>query len=95
MNQYIALLTFTAQGAANIQDSTNRAHHFNKLAKKAGVKVTGQYWTMGCYDGVLILAADSEKKILHLLTQLAAAGNVQTKTMQAFTEKQFAEIAGR
>lgn len=94
MNHYIALLRFTTKGAENIKDSTKRAHHFNKLAKKAGVKIEGQYWTMGAYDGVLIVAADSEKKALHMLIELTAAGNVRAKTMQAFTDKQFAALAG-
>ena len=43
---------------------------------------------------MIILRADSEKKALHLLTLLAAAGNVRTKTLQAFTDNEFAEIAG-
>ena len=94
MSHYIALLRFTQKGAEHIKDSTKRAHHFTALAKKSGVKIEAQYWTLGAYDGVLILRADSEKKALHLLTALAAAGNVRTKTMQAFTDKQFAEIAG-
>lgn len=57
MARYISLLRFTEQGAKNIKKSTNRAHDFDKLAAKAGVKVEGQYWTMGKCDGVLILTA--------------------------------------
>jgi uncharacterized protein with GYD domain len=92
MNHYIALLRFTEKGAEHIKDSTKRAHHFNAMAKKAGVKVEAQYWTIGAYDGVLIIRAESEKKALHLLTLLAAGGNVRTETLQAFTDKQFTEI---
>ena len=95
MARYIALLKFTEQGAKNVKKSTNRAHNFDKLADKAGVKVEGQYWTLGRYDGVLVLNADSESKILHLLTELAALGNVRTETMQAFIDTEFDEIVGR
>ena len=95
MARYISLLRFTEQGAKNMKKSTTRAHNFDKLAAKAGVKVEGQYWTMGAYDGVLILTADSEKKVLHMLTLLAALGNVRTNTMQAFVEKEFNAIVGR
>ena len=94
MNHYIALLRYTAKGVEHIKDSTKRAHHFNKLAKKAGVKIEGQYWTIGRYDGVLIIAADSEKKALHLLVELAAGGNVRAETMLAYTDKTFAQIVG-
>jgi len=95
MARYISLLRFTEQGAKNIKKSTNRAHAFDKLATKAGVKVEGQYWTMGKYDGVLIVAADSEEKVLHMLTLLAALGNVRTNTMQAFVDNEFDAIVGR
>lgn len=64
------------------------------MARKAGVKVEAQYWTIGAYDGVIIIRAGNEKKALHLLTLLAAAGNVRTKTLQAFTDKDFADIVG-
>jgi len=78
-----------------MKKSTARAHNFDKLAAKAGVKVEGQYWTMGGYDGVLILAAENEERVLHLLTLLAAMGNVRTQTMQAFVDKEFDSIVGR
>ncbi len=94
MSHYIALLRFTQKGVEQIKDSPKRAHHFNAMAKKAGVKVEAQYWTIGAYDGVLIIRAETEKKALHLLTLLAAAGNVRTKTMQAFTDREFADIVG-
>lgn len=94
MASYISLLRFTEQGAKNLKKSTSRARAFDKLAAKAGVKVEGQYWTMGSYDGVLILSADSEQKVLHLLSALAAMGNVRTATMQAFSDKQFDAIIG-
>jgi uncharacterized protein with GYD domain len=95
MARYISLLRFTSQGAKNLKKSTSRAHAFDKLAAKAGVRVEGQYWTMGKYDGVLILSAETEKKVLHLLAELAALGNVRTATMQAFSDKEFDAIAGK
>jgi uncharacterized protein with GYD domain len=95
MARYIALLKFTEQGARNIKKSTARAHAFDKLAARAGVKVEGQYWTMGRFDGVLILSAGDETKVLRMLTSLAALGNVRTQTMQAFVDKEFDKIAGR
>ena len=95
MARFISLLRFTEQGAKNIKKSTSRAHAFDKLAAKAGVTIEGQYWTMGAYDGVLVISADDEKKALHLLTELAAGGNVSTQTMQAFVDKEFDAIVGK
>ena len=92
---YIALLKYTEKGAKQIKNSTSRAHQFDKLAEKAGVKVVGQYWTMGRFDGVLILSASDETKVLHMLTLLAALGNVRSQTMRAFVDSEFDEIVGR
>jgi uncharacterized protein with GYD domain len=95
MARYISLLRFTEQGAKNLKKSTNRAHTFDKIAAKAGVKIEGQYWTLGAYDGVLILDADSEQKVLRCLSQLASQGNVRSETMQTFIDKEFDEIVGK
>ena len=94
MPRYISLLRFTEQGATKIKQSTKRAQAFRKAAEKNGIKIEGQYWTTGAYDGVLILSADSEEKALRYLTQLVAAGNVRTETMPAFDEKEFGRITG-
>jgi uncharacterized protein with GYD domain len=94
MARYISLLRFTEQGAKDLKKSTSRAHTFDKLAADAGVKIEGQYWTMGQYDGVLIVSADSERKALHMLTALAALGNVRTATMRAFADSEFDAITG-
>ena len=95
MARYITLLKFTEQGARNIKKSTTRAHTFAKLASKAGVKVEGLYWTTGRADGVLILSASDGTKVLRVLTDLAALGNVRTETMQAFVDSEFDRIVGK
>ena len=95
MARYVVLLKFTENGAKNIKKSTDRAHAFDKLAVKAGVKVEGQYWTFGQYDGVLILSAANEENVLHMLTSLAAEGAVTTETLQAFVDTEFDTILGR
>jgi uncharacterized protein with GYD domain len=95
MEHYIALIKFTEYGSKNIKQSTARAHSFEAAAEKAGVKIEGQYWTVGAYDGVLIISTDDKDKALHCLTELASAGAVRTETMQAFTDKEFDAIVGR
>jgi uncharacterized protein with GYD domain len=94
MATYISLLRFTEQGAKNIRKSTHRAHEFDQMAAKAGVKIEGQYWTLGAYDGVLIISADSQEKALHCLAELASQGNVRTETLQAFSDRGFDAIVG-
>jgi uncharacterized protein with GYD domain len=92
MTRYLTLLRFTEQGARNMKDSASRALAFADEAAKAGVKVEGQYWTVGAYDGALVLSADDESKILRVLTALASKGNVRTETLRAFDEREFAAL---
>lgn len=92
MVRYIVLIKFTEWGSKEIKRSTGRAHSFQKIAAKAGVKVEAQYWTLGDHDGVLIVSAPTERKALHCLTKLASFGAVQTATMPAYTDKEFDAI---
>ena len=92
MPRFISLLRFTEQGVKAIAKSTSRAKAFQESAAKAGVRVVGQYWTIGGYDGVLILEADSDQAALRLLTELAAQGNVRTETLPALAAAEFEAI---
>ncbi|MBI4326977.1 MAG: GYD domain-containing protein [Chloroflexi bacterium] len=95
MARYVSLVRFTEQGARAIKQSTRRAQAFRKAAAKAGVKVEAQYWTVGAYDGVMILSADQEAKVLQLLTSLATAGNVRTESLRALDEAEFTALVGK
>ena len=92
MAKYISLIRFTEKGASSIKDSTSRAEAFDKIAEKAGISILGQYWTIGSYDGVLIIEADDEFRALHWLTELVSEGNVKSETLQAFDGAEFKRI---
>jgi uncharacterized protein with GYD domain len=93
MARYLTLLKFTEQGARNIKKSTERALAFRDAAKKAGVTVETQLWTVGVYDGALVLSGE-EKNVLRIVAELASLGNVRTETLQAFDADQFKGITG-
>jgi len=95
MTRYISLLRFTPQGARNLKHSPTRAAAFRKASEKAGVKVETQLWTVGTYDGILILSAPNEAAALNAIARLAATGNVTTQTLQAFDAKEFGKIVSR
>src|SRR5262245_12293188 len=93
MARYVTLIRFTDQGARDIKKSAARGLAFINAARKAGVTVESQLWTIGSCDGVVILRGD-ERKILRSIAQLAALGNVRTETLQAFDAKEFKAITG-
>ena len=92
MNTYVSLLTFTQQGLQNIHEAPKRITAFKAAAKKAGVKVTQLFKTLGEYDGVIVFEAKTDAASTGLMLSLASHGYVQTKTMRAFNPAEFAEI---
>ena len=95
MPKYVSLIRFTDQGARGVKNSTTRAQAFAQAAAKAGVRVEAQYWTLGSYDGILILDADTEQKALRCLAELESKGAVRANTMPAFDARQFRALTGR
>ena len=92
MPTYLALITFTPQGLQNLHESTHRAAAFKATAKKAGVKVTHQFWTLGGYDGAILFEARDDAAATGVMLKLSGLGNVHTKTMRAFSPAEFSAI---
>jgi uncharacterized protein with GYD domain len=86
---YLVLLTFTDQGVARLKDSPQRAAAWKEKAEAAGIKVQTQIWLAGAYDGALVLEAASEEKVLAAIADLAAQGNVRTRSLRAFDAAEF------
>jgi uncharacterized protein with GYD domain len=95
MARYIATIKFTPKGAAEIKDTARRANTFKSAAKKLGVKVTDLYWTLGRFDGLIVMDADDEQAVTAAMLQLAAQGYVHTQTARAFNANEVEEILGR
>ena len=72
-----------------------RAAALRAAAKKLGAKVTNVYWTLGEYDGLLILEAPDDETATSVLLHLAAAGNVHTTTCRAFTAAEMDKIVAK
>jgi len=91
MATYVLLLKFTDQGIRKIRETRKRADVFRTMADKAGAKVKEVYWTLGQYDGLLILEAPDEATAAALGLSLGSLGNVHPETLRAFSSD---EISG-
>ena len=63
--------------------------------EKAGGKLVGAYYTMGKYDGVIILEAPNDEVVMKTtLATLATAslGNIRTKTLKALPYEEGSKI---
>jgi len=92
MPTFIATITFTPQGMANIHETTVRAAALKAAARKVGVKVRDIFWTLGPFDGLLVFESPDEETATALMLQLGAHGNVHTQTARAFTAAEMEKI---
>jgi uncharacterized protein with GYD domain len=81
---YIILWNWTDQGIRNAKDSPQRIEAFKKDLEKAGGKLLAGYYTMGKYDGVVILEAPNDEVVMKIMLATASLGNIRTKTLKAF-----------
>ncbi|MFO0823286.1 MAG: GYD domain-containing protein [Gemmataceae bacterium] len=95
MATFITQIKFTEQGIKGIDESTKRAATLKATARKMGVKVTDIYWTLGDYDGLLVLEAADDETAAALLLHLGAMGNVHTSTVRAFTAAEMDAITAK
>ncbi len=61
MASYVCLIQFKDQGIRNIQDTVKRGDAAIAEAKKMGMKIVEEYWTMGTYDAVVIMEAPDDE----------------------------------
>ena len=94
MATYVSLIRFTEQGAKNVRDTKRRAADFRETAQKAGVTVREVYWTLGSYDGLLVLDAPDDQTLTSVMVELGSRGNVRTQTLRAFDESEIDGIIG-
>ena len=95
MVTYVTLFHWTEQGVSKIQDTIKRAEDFAAQAEKAGARVKGQYWTVGDYDGMLILEAADDATAVGLIAKVAKLGNIRTKTLRAFDAGEMRGVLGK
>lgn len=92
MAHYIILFSWTNQGIKNVKKAPQRAKEARKAVEKAGGKWLGLYYTMGQYDGVVIVEAPNDNVIMQMLLVTGSLGNVRTTTLKAFPEAEALKI---
>jgi uncharacterized protein with GYD domain len=91
MAKYVVLGNWTDQGIKNAKDTVTRAKAAKQGFEKMGVKWDAIYWTIGCYDMVIIVDAPNDETITKAGLMVGMQGNVRTTTMRAYGE---AEMEG-
>ena len=92
MPHYVILWNWTDQGIRALKDSPKRLASFRAELEKVGGKLVGEYYTMGKYDGVVIVEAPSDETIMSILLGDASKGNFRSMTLKAFPVSEAAKI---
>ena len=93
MATFITTLHFTEQGGKAVRDTCERAAAFKAAAEKLSIKVTGQYWTLGAFDGVIVCEAHEATATAALL-HLGSLGNMRAQTARAYDAAEMQKILG-
>ena len=89
MPQYIVLTNLTDQGRKTIKTRPERIREVNKEVNALGGKVLAQYATLGPYDFVTIVEADSNEAILSMSVELGARGTLNITSLPAIDVDRF------
>ena len=95
MASYIALGTFTDQGARTVKDTSKRADAVKDMAGRFGVTIKSIHWTLGQYDVVTFCEAQDEASVTAFSLAIASAGNVRLQTLRAFTKDEMAAVLAK
>jgi uncharacterized protein with GYD domain len=95
MPSYLSLISWTEQGVKNFRETTKRAQSFAELVERSGGRVHDFRWTVGEYDMFIVTEFPDDQAAAAALLQVAALGNVRSKTLRAFDSAEMDAIIGR
>lgn len=82
---FVSLFKWTDQGRSKVDTLPDRAAEVEKRLEGAGVKVIGNYSTMGRYDQISVVEAPDAETVAKFLFMIAGRGNATSETLRAFT----------
>ena len=95
MARYVVLFDWTDQGVRTAKDTVQRARQARAAWEPRGVRIESIYWCLGDHDIVAVVDAPDDATLGASLLQLAAAGNLRTKTLRAFDEGEMQALLGQ
>jgi uncharacterized protein with GYD domain len=85
MPTYVTLFKWTDQGRSKTGDLPQRAAEVEKKLEAAGVKVLGNYVSMGQYDQISVVEAPDDDTVAKFLMMIAGRGNAISETLRCWT----------
>jgi uncharacterized protein with GYD domain len=89
MPVFIMLTRLTSNGVKTLKDNPGRVQEVNKEVEQLGVKVLGQWATLGEYDFVSVVEAPDERTMAKVSVELGSRGTTTNETMSAIPAEEF------
>jgi uncharacterized protein with GYD domain len=89
MATYIMLTRLTDKGAEAIKENPARIQAVDREMEVFGVRVMGQYATLGPYDFVSIIEAPDNITVARVSAELASRGSIRIQTLPAVPVSEF------
>ena len=86
---------FTERAIRNIKDSPKRAAAATELARGFGIEIRDIFWTLGAFDGAVLLEAPSDHAVTSWALKVASLGNVRMQTLRALRANEIENILGK
>jgi uncharacterized protein with GYD domain len=95
MVYYVGLISFTDQGIRNVKDTVKRGDAAIAEAKKMGMKIVEEFWTMGAYDAVVVFEAPDDETMSAFMLKVGSLGNVKSQTLRAFRRSEMEKLLAK
>jgi uncharacterized protein with GYD domain len=95
MPTYVTLFQFTERGIHHVKDTVKRADAFRSRAKKHGVTVKEEIWTLGAHDITVIFEAPDDETATSVILSADELGNVRSETMRGFTAAEMEKLLAK
>jgi uncharacterized protein with GYD domain len=95
MPRYVVLIDWTEQGVRNFKESVDRYEAARSQLEGLGVQFVDIYWTLGTHDIVTVADAPDDETLAAGLLATAAAGNIRTTTLRAFSADEMRAIVDK
>jgi len=89
MALYVMFTNLTEQGRKTIKNRPERIREVNKEVAAMGGKVLAQYATLGPYDFVNIIEAETNEVIIRISVELGSRGTLRIMSLPAIDIDKF------
>jgi uncharacterized protein with GYD domain len=80
---------------ATSKDSPRRAAAATELARDFGIEIRDIFWTLGAFDGAVLMEAPNDQAVTSLALKLGSLGNERTQILRAFRANEIEDILAK